>query len=400
MLHFLLCDILDQMSDNKYRQPPSAQVIKRIDSGISERSKQIYEKMRDAVLRAPEGRPTVERFRPDQFKMGSVVPKFLRFVEKRLESTWLYRSFKLPGTQYVVRDMRNITKLPPDAPNFFKRSEPSLPKNEEFARMKDSPYVNYLGERRFPEAPQKEPIQEISRLLSEFEKLLVERFEKGKTIEQKSEDGKPHFREKTDAEWRDFFSKFLGRTVLRSGDIEALKQIIYRGLAALKKGDSRYAMLVGDLEMTDGQISKFARIKIFKDLVSLVAHIRPGDSIDADKVRELIQTEQFKYLALAHRHEERVKIAKEESRGIFARLKTEEYTADKLGLKRRRGYSGPIKWGGEEEEGAADGHQFIPLGFWERQKRGAWPKIPTITVSILITLLIVFGLMAIVRALI
>jgi len=129
--------------------------------------------------RAPE-HPSVGRL--DHFGVEGAIPRFLRSVQKRLDSSHVYQSFKLPGTSYVVQDRRGetIAETPPEEKNSAFEV-----KDGRIITAKEKSYVNYLGEKQFLQGEVFKPlVKEILRLLSEFEKLLVERFEKGRTIER------------------------------------------------------------------------------------------------------------------------------------------------------------------------------------------------------------------------
>lgn len=379
------------------RQPPGGHKVEPIESRKPGAARGTYEPeqiQRPAARQVPE-RPA-ERARPDQFRLGSRLPHYLSAVGKRIGSG--YRSFRLPGTNYVVSDQRGRGAEEAEA---FKRGTEYQMKEGQLVGAKEKAYINYLGERQVmqPEAA-KAAAREISRLLSEFEKMLIERFEKGKTIEQKSEDGRPNFLAKTADQWRSFFSKFLSRTAWRKAELKMLKEFIFRGLTSLKKGDGKFAMLIGDMTMADGQIQKFARLKVLTQLMEMLANLKPGSNLEAELLRKGLGAEEFRYLALIHKHGERaIKTGMEPTKGMFGQLKTEDEVARQLGLRRRKrggkGYGGPIKWGAEGEE--VGKHAFVPWGFWERETRGLWPKMATAIIATIITLLILAGIYALVK---
>lgn len=364
--------------------------------GAADKIKEFY----DQQLKRPTGRRpsdrAAEKPKADQFRRGSIVPKFLRSVQKRQESSWVYQSFKLPGTNYLVRDRRG-GKAPDEA---AKKDQGFEMKDGKLHSAKEKSYVNYLGDRQMlqPKVP-KGAASEISRLLSEFEKLLVDRFEKGKKIAQESADGKPHFKLKTDAQWRSFFSKFLKRTVWKQGELSALKQFIFRGLVQMKRGGGAYAMLIGDMMMADGKMDKFARLKVLSDVAKLLANLEPGSTLEAEIIRKGLSVEEFKYLALAHKHGEKgVRTGAEPTRGMFGQLKTEEQVAEKLGLRRRKkggAYGGPIKWGEKDEE--EEKHAFVPWAWWDREERKGKPLLFKSILFTLIAALLFVLIMAIIK---
>ena len=388
------------MAHNKYRNP-DGQKIGRVERGAGTKTdaiKKMHEQITKQPIRRQPQRPGKEPKAPDRFQSDSIIPKFLRSVNKRLESSWVYQTFKLPGTNYVVRDHRGgRAKGAPenDQDSAFQMKEGKM------AEAKQKGYVNYLGSRKVLQPQEsKAAAQEIKRILSEFEKLLVERFEKGKSVEKQSPDGKPHFKLKTDAEWKSFFSKFIKRTVWKKADLKMLKSFIFRGLVKLTKGGGTHAMLVGDMAMNDGQIQKFARLKVLSKLMDLLAKMEPGSTLEKQLLKEGLNAEDFRFLALAHKHGDRaIKTGQQATRGMFADQKTEDQVSRHLGFGgkrgKKKGYGGPIRWG---EEGGSTGPQaFVPHGFWERQTRGGWPKMPILIVSTVIVLLILAGIFALVK---
>lgn len=379
-------------------RPPYRGRVDRIE-GTDKQSDHI-EKMREqfdqSTVRRDAEKPSKER--PDQFREDARLPHYINSIEKRIGTG--YRTFKLPGTNYVVRDQREEGARKGEA---FKKDPGYEMKDGQLAKAKEKSYVNYLGDRQVLQPDEARGLaREISRLLSEFEKLLIDRFEKGKILEQETADGKPNFGAKSAEQWRSFFSKFLGRTVWRDADLKMLKEFIFRGLIDLKRGDGKYAVLIGDMELSNGQIEKFARLRVLSDLLEMLANARPGSSIEEDLIRKGIGKDELKYLALAHKHTDHgIKTAKDTTKGMFGELRTEEEVASRLGISRRKkgggAYGGPIKWGDKDSE--EEKHGFVPWGFWEREKRGRpWPKLFTKVLFTIIILILFATIWAIVRA--
>lgn len=381
------------------RKPADEDRIGRVErdspgrSSLAERIRQ--QQLEGLRIQRPAGESEREEA-PDKYRQEGRLPHFLDSVSRRIGTG--YRQFKLPGTDYVVRDLRDADTGGESA----KKDSAYEMKDGRLAEARQKSYVNYLGERQVlqPEVA-KDAGREISRLLSEFEKLLVDRFEKGRTVERESEDGEPHFREKTAEEWRSFFSRFLGRAAWRKAGIETVRQFIYRGLVALKKGDGVYAMLIGDMAMSDGQVQKFARLKVLSQLMGLLAGMKPGSGIEPELLKKGLTADELMYLALAHRHGERaLRLGQEATKGIFGQLRTEEHVAEQLGLHRRKkggkGYGGPIKWG--EKDSGEERHAFVPWGFWEREKRGRpWGRVFTYVTATIIVLLALAAVWALVN---
>lgn len=380
----------------KYRGPDEGKV-----GGVegrkesAEKIKEFYEQqVSRPVVKKPEERAP-EKGRADQFRETSRAPRFLDSVRQRIGSG--YRSFKLPGTGYHVRDLRSPEAQEEEAAR--QKGEQSI-LDEKLAKLKEKSFVNYLGDRQVmqPEAA-REIAKEIARLLSDFEKLLIERFEKGKTIEQKSEDGKPHFLEKSESQWRAFFSKFLKRSAWRNEQLKNMQKFIFRGLISLQKGGGKYAMLIGDMTLANGQVEKFARLKILAEIAKLFANVKPGSALESELLKRGISMEEFKYLALAHKHGEKVfRTGAQPTKGMFGALKTEEQIAEQLGLRRKKkgkGYGGPIKWG-EDEEGE-EKHAFVPWGWWDREERKGRPFWFTTVVFAIIIFMIIAAILLLVK---
>lgn len=361
----------------------------------------------EMVAQPPGERPSKDvLIHLDQFSRDSVVPKFLLFVKSRLDGTWIYRSFKIPGAQYVVRDLRHVAV---DKGATFETQASVASGSNKIYELKDAglrevkskTYQNYLADKLslLQHESSIQERQDIGRKLSAFEIILIERFEKGKIIERPSLGGKPHFGEKSPSEWHEFFSKFTNRTVWQEAKLEDVRKFIYRGILDLKKGGENYVVLIGDLKFLNDTIAKFARLRILSELASVVLENAPGDDVSVDILKKIFGDTSFKYLSIISKHRDTITYhPREDTIGIFAKLRTEDDIAKKLGLKNvgsKRHYFGLTKKGSDESNEEED--RFVPLGFWERQKRAFWPKLPTIVISILLALLGIFGVWGLIK---
>lgn len=360
--------------------------------GRSSVAQKIYEQELQKPFVRKEPKRDAPKEGPDKFGLKSDIPKFLSSVQKRLDSSWVYQNFRLPGTQYVVRDLRG------QALGYSKEMEKELSYELREGRMEKSKkksYVNYLGDRSNLQQEAEQRLQEeVNRLLSNFEKLLIERFENDKTIEQKSDDGKPHYREKTREDWKNFFDKLLGRTEWRESELKAIKEFIYRGIISLKEGDGIYSMLIGDILMEDGSFEKFSRMKVYSEIAEKIGDAKPGKSFEEAFIKEALKKESFRYLALAHKHKRRpMLVSRETTKGMFGELKAEDEAARKLGISRKatgNEFDGPIKWG--KKGGDADA-SFVPWNY-NKKKKGNKLIWTIVSISIAILLLVIGYLVA------
>lgn len=360
--------------------------VGRIDTDTAskgaEKLRKIYQdQLASTPIKKPDTEP--EKKGADQFHHDSGLPKFLSSVRNRMDGSWVYQSFKLPGTTYVVRDMRGAQM---DEKEALRMAAEYQVQEGNLTKTKKKDYVNYLADRSFAGGKSKQAEAEIGRMLSEFEKLLVERFEKDRTIELALKDGRAVYREKSDEEWKSFFETFLPRTVKKSGDLSAVKEMTYRG----KMSGS---LLVGDIIGKDGAVDKFARIKVLEGIFAELAGNDPGLVIGADLISKYLATEEFKYLAIAHKHQEQaIKTGKEASKGIFGDLRTEDEIAKKLGLKRKAsGYEGPIAWGEAAQKGT-----YVPADIGQKKKE---PNLRKIIIFIAIITAAIIGITLLVKLL-
>lgn len=322
----------------------------------------------------------------DQFEKGLRLPRFMRAIQEKLGTG--YRNFKLPGTNRVVEDNRDRAGRRDDT---GKKDAGYEIRDGKMIEVKNVPQTGEGAAADLNRALE----GEVNRLLSDFEKMLVERFEKGKQLEYQTKDGKPNYAQKAEGAWKAFFSKFVKRTIWKKGELENLKEFVFRGLMSHAKGGGKYSTLIGDMAYNNGQIQKFTRLQILNEIAKMLQNIKPGSALAKDLLKKGLEAEEFQFLALANKHRDKaLKLSQQEAKGFFGTTqKAEDQAAEKLGLKRRGGrgkYGGPIRWG---KEGASEEpHLFVPLGFWEREKRGAWPRLIIKIAVILTGILILAGL--------
>ena len=117
------------------------------------------------VSRVGEREKAGKKTHADQYKSGSLIPKFLRSVSQRQKSSWIYQTFRLPGTDYVVRDLR--------AGGSDDEVKAHLKKEQDLGAFKTEAknYSNFLGDRSDLRPKEgKSEKESLSRLLSDFEK--------------------------------------------------------------------------------------------------------------------------------------------------------------------------------------------------------------------------------------
>ncbi len=250
------------------------------------------------------------------------------------------QSFRLPGTSRLVVDKRKSAEEGRDKANKAdeKRAEKRAVAEGELEikegkaqKTREKSYENYLGERRSP-VRQEQQIQRSERPLSNFEKLVIERFENSQELEQALKGENAKFAEKTPEQWREFFSKFEGRTQFKKTDLAEISEFLFRGV--VKKGDSGKAVMITDIILKSGVAEKFARIGLlYQKIAEFVSKLVPGDQITKQQLADALFAEQLAYLALnPPSTEAELAAAAREKMGIFARESTEAWISSELGI--------------------------------------------------------------------
>jgi hypothetical protein len=327
-------------------------------------------------------RQIAEQAGKDQFNIMRMLPHFVRAVTKTLTAAAVYEHFQLPGRDRVVHDRRGesegkrseaAAEAKPDL-----RAEMEI-KEGKLVSSKEKTYENYLAGRMEKAAmPEPRAVQEkIERLLSTFERLILERFEEGRALAKESPDGKPKLLSKTEAEWKEFFNQFRDRIVGRKISFEEIGEFLFRGL--VNKGNK--GIVISDLTFKDGRVEKFIRFSALAEALAKLQNLKPGDVFGAESLPLL--GEEFMYLALAASRGRDIATSPLPIAGRFVSGKTEELVARELGipaggqyaegkgLGRMRGRR-PL-FGGliEDREGPPEElpYQFIPWWHWGNLKR-------------------------------
>lgn len=326
-------------------------------------------------------------------KLPPRLSNLLQAFQARTEGAM--RAFRLPGSNRVIHDRREAghrgeKDIPDKAhtrPDRADKHRREMHIREGRAEdVKARTYENYLAIRQMT-ASEKGPEAKLKeKLLSEFEKLLVERFEQAKKIEEESKDGKAKFLAKTVEEWRAFFDKFLHRTVKKTADLAEIQEFLFRGM--VKKGDAK-AVLISDIILNSGRTDKFARFGVLYHKISdFLSKLLPGDAVAKNAIADALLSERLMYLALQPPSaESEILTGLKPKQGMFAAESTEARVAEELGIsydkgapsavqrglyvrgkKKRAG--GLFKWLSSDEEMQEDAQgRFMPWWQWGTLKK-------------------------------
>lgn len=208
----------------------------------------------------------------------------------------------------------------------------------------------------------------VDKLLSKFERMILQRFEEGSQIAQQSKDGKPAFAEKSDGQWSQFFRQFLDRTVKKTIDFSKIQEFLFRGLVA--KGNR--GIFIGDLKLTSGQVEKFIRMSIMESIMARLKGLKPGQAVGKGAFGEL--GEELAYLALSSAKRKQYSTSDKEAEGKFMGGRAEDRAAKELGItlddqlrekarKMRKGRG--LNWFFEKDpEGEDIPYTFVPWWHW------------------------------------
>ncbi len=350
------------------------------------------------------------------------------------------QSFRIPGTNQVVHDRREQSEKGRDAKEGDKsrgakesednRADASRARGaadgaRKEAEIKDGAmrearakeYENYLGDRvqklmqalakQIPEKAKEE------RPLSEFEKLVMERFEQAKQLESELAQGKKaSFLTKTVEQWKEFFGKFTGRTAKKSLELSEIQEFLFRGLV---KKDAAKAVLISDIIQNGGKTEKFARFSIlYQKINDFLSKLSPGDVISKQSLADGLTAERLLYLALLPASfEQELLTGKQPTQGLFASEAVEARVAEELGIVQERGgpshahgasakgkkKRGGIKgfFGGGDDEVIPDSGQFIPWWQWGTLKRPGGFTLKKAFYTAVITLFVIVMILLIDR---
>lgn len=326
-----------------------------------------------------------EALQRQPFEIRQQLPFFQKMAKKALHAGRAFQQFRLPGRDRVVVDRRDQFQGEPKEAAKEAAKEASKEAAKEAAKKatltlkegklieaKEKSYAASaaLGARATAASDQRAAEARVDRMLSAFEKMVVERFEGGRQIAEQSADGKAHYKGKTDAEWKNFFQKFLHRTVAKKALLKDIKQFFMRGIVS--KGGK--GIFIGDMAMNSGRVEKFVRFSILAEALAKMRAMIPGDKVTAQMLGKL-SGEELMYLALAASKGREFAFAQEAARGKFAGAKAEAQAAAALGIPldqqleqkarqlKKRGKGG-FAWYEKDAEPEETPYRFVPWWSW------------------------------------
>lgn len=211
----------------------------------------------------------------------------------------------------------------------------------------------------------------VGKLLSKFERMILQRFEEGRQIAHQSKDGKPVFSEKSEAQWSQFFKQFMGRTVKKKVSFSMIQNFLMRGL--ISKGGK--GVFIGDMHLKNGQVEKFIRLSIFASIMARLKGMKPGQLVEKGVFAEM-SSEELAYLALASAKRKLFNTSDKATEGKFMGARAEGRAARELGLtleaqlqekakklrgRRGRGFGGLFDRDPEPEDLP---YRFVPWWHW------------------------------------
>ncbi len=330
-------------------------------------------------------RQLVQRAGRGGFQLARMLPHFMQAAARNVNATTVYEHFRLPGSNRVVEDNRDQPQQADqkdDAKQQVReqaKQEAKTESKEEArreARMeirrgkleaaKEKKYENYLANRAGRTAPREQPPQRqqnLEKLLSQFERLILERFEGGKKLAQEAEEGKAKFLEKTEQQWRDFFNTFRQRLAARKISLNDVREFFLRGI--ITKGNK--GIIISDMALKNGKVEKFIRFSVIADILAKLSNLKPGDSFRADLLKAM-QAE-LAYLGLATSKGREMATSPLPTAGKFISGKAEGEAARELGLmpfgdqKTETKQDQPLQSRGKSRRG------FLAWLFGEKQKQ-------------------------------
>lgn len=276
------------------------------------------------------------------------LPKLIQKTLQKIEASAIFRTFKLAGRDWVVVDRREEKvaakegqegkEAKPDEAKKIKEESKKPIEEMILMRGKLSParekeYENYLADPslrlRMPE--QKAAEDRLLKLLTKFEKLLLKRFEGGEEVAAPKREGEASFLKKTVEQWRQFFSRFVNRTVLRTVSAEQLHEGLFRGLVQRQARST----VISDLALVNGQVEKFARIHLQtpeQQIQAFLQKLEPGSKLSKEELKRLAAGD-LEYLAIKEMEGE-IAWARAPQKGkFFETAQTEALISQDLGIQ-------------------------------------------------------------------
>lgn len=331
-------------------------------------------------------------------KMSRELPRLIQRTLEKVDSSQVYRTFKLSGSDRVVHDRRDQSEEKIALANKEGKSE-SIKKESampiegflihkgKLAKETEKTYENFLADpsTKMPVPEQQGVLQRFKKLLSRFEETLVKRFEEGEKQAKPLQEGEASFLKKNTKEWKHFFTCFASRTVRKEADLAQIKETFFRGFV---EGKGK-AVLISDLAHVNGQMEKFVRLRLTaagqQPGTQFFDRLQPGARVPVQQLQDFLEGK-LEYLALRSGEVE-LPWSKGVEKGKFfdaaaemmvaGNLATEldQQLKDKVWLKktgRKRGRGNDLS-GEEEVSDESGGAKFVP--WWQygkNPKRVRW----------------------------
>jgi len=277
-----------------------------------------------------------QALRANAFQVRQALPFFQRIVQT-LKGAQAYQQFRLSNGQVVVdkRDKAaesakgNEAKAAEEVIRSRKNEEKNeVKEGKDLLKGKDSASrADSLRDVSRGGLENRAAASRVDKLLSAFERMVVERFEGGREIASQGKAGEPTFLTKTEAQWKAFFEQFMHRTVRKSIDAAEIKNFLLRGV--IGKGDK--GIFIGDMRLKGGGTEKFVRFSILAEIFAKLRGARPGITISGSEVGDMTG-EELMYLALAASKRKEYEYVQKAADGKFMGGKAEERAAKELGL--------------------------------------------------------------------
>lgn len=353
-------------------------------------------------------------------QLAKYLPRLIQRTLAKLDATQVYQTFKLPGRDVIVRDRRQAegeAKTKEKSDSIAAESKQSLEElllqKGKLIKPKEQTYENYLGDvsKQLPLSEQKVAAGRLQQFFSRFEETLLKRFERGAKMEQPIQNGECSFLQKTAVQWRNFFGRFVARTVKRYIGMEQIQEWIYRGLVQRQAR----ATVISDWTLTNGQLEKFVRYRLpgeAQNFAQMLAALQPGSKLSKEELKRFLSGE-LEYLAIKAAQEEAAfvqaplkgkflttaqaeeKVASDLGLQLGAQLREKEKVLRDLGGRRRRGGGGGLFGETSEEESQVPETPFIPWWQFGPLRKGRGPARWFVAVFYLVLIsLVVVGILS------
>ncbi|MBT3182445.1 MAG: hypothetical protein HN337_08070 [Deltaproteobacteria bacterium] len=314
----------DMIRSNLTPPADTSQKLQRYVRAIKENApKSEVEKAEKELAQALKVRP---------FQIKQRLP-FFQKMAKALKGAQAYQHFRLASGKVVTdrRDKDAETQKGDAAKEQQKTQQKKKPDGS--TRIRDGKLVQEKGRLASSRGSEKGGLERqtasdrVDNLLSKFEKMVVARFEDGKQLAKQSKDGETILKEKSDSQWKDFFQKFIHRTVKRSVQLSEIRNFLLRGLVA--KGQK--GIFIGDMRLNNGKVEKFVRFSIIAQILAKLKGTKAGATVTKEMLAEMT-SEELMYLALSASKRKRFNLAQKASEGKFMGGRLEEMAVKELGL--------------------------------------------------------------------